>query len=148
VERERDAAAAAFIQLFSDWLVTRSVVRSKLAAYFPSQDLGAAWEQYANHITYYVRLASSTITMKSKGASVAFIAKFLGESSDTWQDLVKDPRLLSEGEYAEYVKADGLLSNRLLLEKNDLVSRILNSQVAGYSTDMGDLLKDITPFYG
>ncbi len=148
VERERDAAAATYIQLFSEWLVTRSVVGSKLAAYFPGNDLAAEWEDYAEHITLYIRLASAASTLQLKGAYVHTLARFLGESSDTWRAVVNDPRQLSEDEYGEYVDADARLSDRLLEAKNDLVRRVLASHVAGFSTDTRGLLKDLVPFYG
>jgi len=147
-ERERDAAAATYIQLFSDWLVTRSVVRSKLAAYFPDEDFAGAWQEYADHITHYLRLGSSASTTALKGAYVELLAQFLGEDPAAWRVLVADPRLLAEEQYLDYVRADALLSDRLLTAKNDIVRRVLDSDVAGYSTDWDELLEDITPFYG
>ncbi len=147
-ERERDAAAATNIQLFSDWLVTRSVVRSKLTAYFPDEDLAAAWEDYADHVTHYLRLGSSASTAELKGAYVDLLAQFLGEDPAAWGALVADPRLLAEEEYLDYVRADAVLSDRLLRAKNDIVRSVLDSDVAGYSTDTGELLQDLTPFYG
>ena len=148
LERERDAAASTFIQLFSDWLVTRSVIRSKLGAYFPGEDLAAGWEEYANYITYYIRLASRTSTAESRRILVENLAQFLGESPEAWTDLASDPRPLEGAEYAAFVLADGRLSDRLLTAKNALISRVLEAEVAGFSTDMGDLLEDLTPFYG
>jgi hypothetical protein len=148
LEKERDAAAASYIQLLADWLVTRSVIRSKLSAYYPSEDIAAEWERYADHITLYIRLASSASTPQDKGAYIFVLEKFLQESPGTWRVLVGEPRQLSRDKYLAYVKADALLGEGLLTEKNNLARRVLDSHVAGFSTGMRDLLKDLTPVYG
>jgi hypothetical protein len=147
LERERDAAAASNIKLFSEWLVTRSVIRSKLSAYYPASDLATEWEEYANHVTLYVRLASGASTRDLKREYVKELARFLRESPIGWLVLVNDPRDLSSDEYAAYILADGRLSDSVLRAKNDLVRRVLDSHIAGFSTDLGDLLEDLMPFY-
>jgi hypothetical protein len=148
VEKERDAVAASNIELFEEWLVTRSVIRSKLAAYFPGSTLAAEWEEYANHVTFYIRLASSASTRLFKREYIKELAAFLNESPERWIALENDPRHLSPDAYGAYVVADGRLSDSVLRAKNDLVRRVLDAHIAGFSTNWSDLLKDLVPVYG
>jgi len=147
LETERDAGAAAHIELFADWLVTRSVVRSRLAAYYPDDNLAQEWERYADHVTLYLRFGSSASNREFKERYVRILAAFLGQNPDEWLVLANDPRSLASDGYAAYVRADALLSDRLLREKNELLRRVLDSDIEGFSTDTGDLLTDLVPFY-
>jgi len=149
LERERDATAGAYIGLLSDWLVMRSVTRSKLTAYFPETEVAEEWTLYANHVTRYVRLASRNPTVL-KRQYVAEIARYLEveQESPGWALLGRNPRSLSPGQYRAFGIADGELSDLLLQKKITLVNEILDAHVAGFSTDTADLFEDLLPFYG
>jgi hypothetical protein len=148
-EQERDETAAAYIRLIADWLVTRSVTRSQLATYFPDSNVSDEWTVYANHVTLYVRLASPNpefLRLKYVNA----LARYLGFSPPPpkWRLLANDPRTLSVSQRDRFGVADGVLTELLLIKKNDLVRAIVADHVAGFSTDSGDLLRDLLPFYG
>ncbi len=146
-ERERDAGATTYIDTLSSWLITRSVTRSALTAYFPHAGLAAAWETYANHVTEYLRLAAA----RDGGQRRDFVADLseylLGNRNDaTWQRLVAPPRDVPAGQLESYAAADGSLSDRLLRKKNEIVRGVLASHAEGFSTRRRDLLDEVLPF--
>jgi len=147
LEKERDTRAVSYIRLISDWLVTRSVTRSKLATYFPTSKVDMDWTDYADHVTLYVRLASRNPEQQKKDFLQSLV-RYLGRAPPGWELLAKDPRKLSKSQYSRFAVADGYLTEFLLEDKNDLVRTIVGGHVAGFSTDSGDLLRDLLPFYG
>jgi hypothetical protein len=146
-EHERDAGNAAYLELVADWLVTRSVTRSKLGAFFPDETLDARWETYANYVTRYVRLARATDpTQRRRYAGE--LGRFLGQPPSLWAPLADDPRELEGDAYADYVTANARISHELLEVKNELVVAVLASDVEGFSTDLRGLAEDLLPFLG
>jgi hypothetical protein len=148
LEQERAETATAYIRLISDWLVTRSVTRSQLATYFPDSNVSDEWTVYANQVTRYVRLASPN-PKHEKQDYVTALARYLGfKAPPNWKLLANDPRTLSVSQQGTFARSDGELTELLLTRKNDLVRAIVAEHVAGFSTDSGDLLRDLLPFYG
>jgi hypothetical protein len=147
VEQERAETAASYIRLISDWLVTRSVTRSQLATYFPDSNVSDEWTEYANHVTLYVRLASPN---PERPKLLRWLARYLGFKAvpPEWLLLANDPRTLSVSKQDSFGEADGELTELLLRRKNDLVRAVVAEHVAGFSTDSGDLLRDLLPIYG
>jgi hypothetical protein len=149
VEQERNATAESYIQIISDWLVTRSVTRSQLLTYFPDSDVADDWTEYANHVTRYVRLASSNSEADKLGY-VRRLASYLGvgDAPPRWRLLAKDPRTLEGRQSTGFVRGNVEVTELLLRKKNALVRAIADGHVAGFSTNSGDLLRDLLPVYG
>jgi hypothetical protein len=148
LERERDATATAYIALLSDWLVTRAVTRSQLEAYFPGGDLAGQWEEWANHVTSYVRLASRN-TRAEKSGYVGELRQYLRPGTcANWTLLAMDAHRLNAAQRFRLGAADGCLTELLLERKGVITRQILDANVAGFSTSRSDLLHDLVPFWG
>jgi hypothetical protein len=144
-ERERDVGATEYIRGLSSWLVTRSVIRSTLEAYFPDADLARAWQTYANHVTNYIRLAAARGRPDRTALLTGLSAYLLGDSAATkWTALATTP-VPGVGVSDAYAHADGELSDTLLQRKNDIVHGVLATHAAGFSTRPSDLVHDLLP---
>lgn len=146
-ERERDAGATTYIETLSSWLITRSVTRSALTAYFPHAGLATAWETYANHVTVYLRLAAARGKSQRREIVADLSEYLLGNRNDAaWRQLVTPPRDVPAGRRESYAAADGSLSDRLLRKKNEIVRGVLAAHAEGFSTRRRDLLDEVLPF--
>lgn len=148
-ERERDARNGAYLQLFGDWLVTRSVTRSTLLAHFPDAPVAARWTTFATHVTSYLRLARAA-GGDARERNCRVLGGYLGLADSVWAPLVTPAHAVDpdSAAFVAYARANALVSDALLQRKNDLVVQILAADAAGLSTDFGDLVEDVVPFAG
>jgi hypothetical protein len=148
-ERERDAAARTWVKTFEDWLATKSVTRSTLAAEFPDGALAGQWDGYASEVTFYLHLAR-TSNVSRRRALVSELSSFLGAERlhFNWTPLIYLPGRVPRQLKTDYPTADLTLAQSLLDRKRELVEGILRAHAAGYSTRPSDLIRDLFPFAG
>jgi hypothetical protein len=147
-ERERVTGTESVVRTLSDWLVTRSVTRSKLTAHFPGQGLDVDWKELADSVQDFLTLAS-TRAGEYRADVVRRLKTYLVPEfgvGATWHRLREPPRPRGREQSRTYAAAVFDLSNALLLAKKTVVEDVLRAHAEGFSTRRRDLLQDLFPF--
>jgi hypothetical protein len=147
-ERERDVGTRIYVRTFSDWLVTRSVTRSTLEAQFTNHALTRQWEDFADHVTDYLRLAGRS-EKRQREKLVRSLENYVGAAQGVaWETLATPPDSVPKGARRAYSSANAHMAELLLERKKTIVEDVLAAHAAGYNSRPRDFIRTLFPFLG
>lgn len=144
---EADVAyGKALFEARTDWKTGNALITSVLDAYFAGTNAVHEWAQHADAVSAFLDLSTAECG-KDRDEDTGYLQRYLPETNTNVWTLLKtnigtDCQTTSE----EFEAGYSLLAHDLLAQTPRVTRAVINANADGYSSGVGDFLRDLWPF--
>jgi hypothetical protein len=119
-------------EAYQNWEIKRAVIGSKIRGYFPNTKIGTDWDKFSEIVSEVYALSGTTDDNFRK-ERVDKIRNHFPKSKVDWDTLLHlDLKKGGFQLFQKFLKSWFVLKEQLLIEKDELIQRILDAPVALY----------------